>query len=569
MAIAVLADAVVDRIAAGEVVERPASVVKELVENAIDAGARSVHVRLAGGGVGRIEVRDDGQGIAREELRIALLRHATSKLRAFDDLWSIATLGFRGEALPSIAAVSRFTIQSRPRASDLGHRLRGSGGEFGPEEPCAMAPGTVVIAEELFANVPARRKFLAAPEAEGRRVAAVLERLALAAPAVAFSLEADGREILRTSGSGNLMEAFADLFGRDLALRLLPVEQESAGFSVRGLVGQPGADRGNRQLQFLMVQGRPVMPGALRFAVEAAYQGRLQKGRFPVFCLSIRAEEGEVDANVHPAKLEVRFRREPEVRSAVHTAVRQAIGPAAGSREGGRQAGAEPVEVTFSGSEAATIPFVFAESVRPTDLYAAGADGALPAALGAAAPVPVGQTHRLFVLAADDEAIYIFDQHAAHERISYERLQDSGPRSAQMLLAPAVVRLSPAQAASVARWREQLGAYGFSVEPFGERDVLVRSVPRILGEAASAQLLPEILDSLGSEEDALGREERLRREIAACRASIKANERLAPAEQAALVQELWRCREPRFCPHGRPTFLRLAVSELRQRFGRR
>lgn len=569
MAIAVLADAVVDRIAAGEVVERPASVVKELVENALDAGARSVQVRIAEGGINRIEVRDDGHGIARGDLRIALRRHATSKLRAFDDLWTLGTLGFRGEALPSIAAVSLFTMQSRPRSSDVGHRLLGRGGDFGPEEPCAMAPGTLVIAEELFANVPARRKFLAAPDAEGRRVAAVLERLALAAPEVAFALESDGREILRTSGSGNLLEVFADLFGRDLALRLLPVEHRLAGFTVRGLVGQPGADRGNRQLQFLIVQGRPVTPGSLRFAIEAAYQGRLQKGRFPVFCLSIGAPDGEVDANVHPAKLEVRFRREQEVRSAVHAAVRQALGPSAAEGEGREQAVPGPVDVAFSGSESATIPFVFAEAGRPEELYAAAAEDPMPPLGAAPAPVPVAQTHRLFVLAADEDALYIFDQHAAHERITYERLQASGGRSAQLLLAPAVVRLSAAQAAALAGCRAELDAYGFTVEPFGARDVLVRSVPRILGEAASAQFLPELIDSLGAEEDALAREERLRREIAACRASIKANERLAPAEQAALVQELWRCQEPRFCPHGRPTFLRLGVGELKARFGRR
>lgn len=575
MPIALLDDSVVNQIAAGEVVERPASVVKELVENALDAGARSVSVRIVDGGIARIEVRDDGHGIPRAELRLALLRHATSKLRGIDDLERLSTLGFRGEALPSIASVSRLRLQSRAAGSDIGYRISVPGGEPGPEEPCAMAQGTIVLVEDLFGSVPARRKFLGSPESEARRVAGVLERLALAAPAVAFSLEANGREVLRTAGSGNLVEVFADLFGRDLALGLLPVERTAAGFTVRGLCGRPGADRGNRQLQFLIVGGRPVIPGSLRFAIEAGYQGRLQKSRFPVFCLTIRAPEGEVDANVHPAKLEVRFRRERELSGVLHAAVREALAPLPGVWSDAAPGPAAEITFTPGAGEDGMAPvpaLLFAQRNAPLP-YAAFDEAAasIPAEqpLPGMAPVPVAQTHRLFILAQDAEALYIFDQHAAHERISYERLEDAASRSAQMLLAPAVVRLSAAQAAQLPGCLEELDACGFRVEPFGQRDALVRSVPRILGEATSAQLLPELIDSLGQTEDAVQRRERLRREIAACRASIKANEALSPPEQAALVQELWRCREPRFCPHGRPTFLRLAVSDLRARFGRR
>ncbi len=568
MPIRELENAVINQIAAGEVVERPASVVKELVENSLDAGARRIVVRIAEGGIGRVEVLDDGSGMASGELPLALRRHATSKLSTLEDLEGLVSYGFRGEALPAIAAVSRLTIASRERGADAGYALTAGAGK---PQPLAMAPGTRVTVEDLFGAVPARRKFLLAPEAEARRVAAVLERLALAAPGVSFVLEVEGREVLRTSGSGNLVEVFADLFGRDVAQTLEPVSHRGAAGSVLGLASRPGKDRGNRQLQFWIVGGRPVQPGSLRFAAEAAYQGRLLKGRYPIFCLRVEVPPGDVDVNVHPAKLEVRFRREREVAGLVRAAVAEAIGLRAGIPPAPYVAppdGDQLYEATLFLGEG-SLPFAPGHGAAG-ETAAAGAPAEAGQPPRGAAPRPIGQAHGLFLLAEDQDALYIFDQHAAHERIGYERLADDQARSAQLLLAPVVLRLSPEQASALAESAASLSEYGFSVEPFGARDAIVRSVPRIFGQAADARLLLDILDGLGAgHEHPVERLERVRREIAACRASVKANDRLSLMEQAALIEQLWRCEEPRFCPHGRPTFLRLSAEELRGRLGRR
>ncbi len=563
---------VINQIAAGEVVERPASVVKELVENSLDAGARRVVVRIAEGGIGRIEVLDDGCGMAPEELPLALRRHATSKLTRLHDLLDLGSYGFRGEALPAIAAVSRLRLASRRQGSDSAFSY--AAGEAQPS-PAAMAVGTRVTVEDLFGQIPARRKFLLAPEAEARRVAGVLERLALAVPGVSLILEAEGREVLRTGGSGSLLETFADLFGHELAETLEPVSLQGPAGEVRGLASRPGKDRGNRQLQFWTVGGRPVQPGSLRFAAEAAYQGRLLKGRYPVFCLRVEVPPGDVDVNVHPAKLEVRFRREREVAALV----RQAVGEAIGLRSAPPPQGPAGDSFSYPEPKALDAPLFlgegrlpFTEAERARGDAAAGAEvaPAPPAPELASPPRPIGQSHGLFLIAEDSEALYLFDQHAAHERIGYERLAQADERSAQLLLAPVVLRLSPEQAAALRESGEALAQYGFLVEPFGARDALVRSVPRIFGKAADAQVLLELLDSIGSQrENPVERLERVRREIAACRASVKANDRLSTMEQAALIQQLWHCAEPRFCPHGRPTFLRFSAAELRARLGRR
>ncbi len=562
---------VINQIAAGEVVERPASVVKELVENSLDAGAHRIVVRIEAGGVSRIEVLDDGGGMSPDELPLALRRHATSKLWTLGDLDDLPSYGFRGEALPAIAAVSRLRIASRATGSDVGYLY--DAGSFRPV-PTAMAAGTRVTVEDLFGSVPARRKFLLAPESEARKVAAALERLALAAPKVSFLLEIEGREVLRTGGTGNLVEAFADIFGRELAETLQPVKLRWPAGSVEGLTSRPGRDRGNRQLQFWSVGGRPVSAGSLRFAAEAAYQGRLLKGRFPLYCLRIEVPIGDVDVNVHPAKLEVRFRRERDVAALVRAAVADAIGasdpPAPYKTAGGAgQASADAAPAALFLGEG-TLEYSGGWAPREVAAATAADPPALQPAARGAAPRPIGQAHGLFLVAQDHDALYLFDQHAAHERIGYERLGEASERSAQLLLAPVVLRLGPEQAAALVASLDSLAEYGFQVEPFGARDALVRSVPRIFGQAADAKVLLEILDAVGGVgEHPVERLERVRREIAACRASVKANDRLSVMEQAALIEQLWRCEEPRFCPHGRPTFLRLTAEEIKARLGRR
>ncbi len=567
MPIRMLPPDVVDQIAAGEVVERPASVVKELVENAVDASARHVFVRLAGGGIDLVEVTDDGEGIAPGELPLALGRHQTSKLRAMDDLCAIRSFGFRGEALPSIASVSHLRLASRSRGLPGGLAIEAEGGRTTTPAPVAMASGTCVTVEDLFRQVPARRKFLLAPAAEARRVVAVMERMALAVPQVAFTLSLDGQEVLRTSGSGNLSEVFADLYGVDVAESLLPVSAAGEAGRVQGLVSRPGRDRGNRQWQFLVVGGRPVEAGRLRYAIEAAYQGRLLKGRFPLFCLRLEVPEGDVDVNVHPAKLEVRLRREREVSSLLHDAVAAALAPQATAFAAGTPAPPLPRPEVAASQEPPPSLFSLAEELRD---YGRPPQEVPGPAMTPEAPAALGQAGGLFLVAADRDALYLLDQHAAHERIHYEQLEHQDVRAAQMLLAPLVVRLSPEQSQTLALHQEDLGAYGFQVESFGDRDVLVRSVPRLFGREASPSLLPELLDALAQGgEGPIEREERVRRELAACRASVKDRDRLGPIEQQSLVRQLWNCREPRFCPHGRPTYLRLGYDELRQRFLRR
>ena len=579
MAIQALPADVVDQIAAGEVVERPASVVKELVENAIDAGARHVAVWLEGGGIELAEVTDDGQGIAPDELALALGRHQTSKLRAIGDLMGIQTYGFRGEALPSIASVARLRIASRPPAMAGGLALTAEAGRIGAPEPVAMAPGTRVTVRDLFFAVPARRKFLLEPRTEARRAVAVLERLALAAPEVAIRLSVDGEEVLRTSGSGNLGEVFADLFGVEVADGLVPLSLSRDVGQVQGLVSRPGKDRGNRQWQFLLVGGRPVEVGRLRYPIEAAYQGRLLKGRFPVYCLRLEVPAGDVDVNVHPAKLEVRLRREREAASLLHDAVAEALAPAPrmfaapspAVAEAAAAAGAAAAMPESAGPDAvraeAAPLFALAQEVSA---YGAAAQAAQAPAERGEPPQVLGQAGGLFLVAADGAALYLFDQHAVHERIHYEQLEHQDVRSAQLLLSPLVVRLSPQERQTLQGHREELGAYGFAVEDFGDGDVLVRSVPRLFGREASPSLLGELLDALAQGgEGPVERQERVRRELAACKASVKEHDRLGPLEQQSLVRQLWHCREPRFCPHGRPTYLRLGYDELRQRFLRR
>ena len=569
MPIRLLAPDVIDQIAAGEVVERPASVVKELVENAVDAGARHVFVRLEGGGVDLVEVTDDGEGIAPEELPLALGRHQTSKLQAIDDLSGIASFGFRGEALPSIASVSHLCLASRPAGQSGGRMIEAEGGRVAAPVPVAMAGGTRVTVQDLFGQVPARRKFLLAPPAEARRVIAVMERMAVATPQVAFSLTIDGQEALRTSGSGNLSEVFADLFGIEVAESLVPVDGRVDAGRVRGVVSRPGRDRGNRQWQFLVVGGRPVDAGRLRYPIEAAYQGRLLKGRFPVFCLRLEVPAGDVDVNVHPAKLEVRLRREREVAALLHGAVAAALSP---QSQAFVAAGAElvaqpPPAAAAAGTKGGPDLFALAEELHT---YGSPPAGDSPADIPPEPPAILGQAGGLFLVAADQQAIYLFDQHAAHERIHYEQLELQDVRAAQMLLSPRVVRLSAGESQTLAQHREDLAHYGFEVENFGDRDVLVRAVPRLFGREASPSLLPELLDALAQGgEGPIEREERVRRELAACRASVKEHDRLSPIEQQSLIRQLWNCREPRFCPHGRPTYLRLGYDELRQRFLRR
>ena len=557
-----LDSSLVNLIAAGEVVERPASVVKELVENSLDAGARHISVAYEEGGTTLVAVEDDGEGMGRQDAMLALERHATSKIASEADLDAIATLGFRGEALPSIVQVARTELVTRPADAAAGTRIVVEGGQVLLRETVGARAGTRVTVRDLFFNTPARREYLKAPAQEAARILEIVGRLALAAPGVAFDVTSAGHRVLATDGSGDLRAVVGAIWGMEVADATLPVHAETAGSQLHGLISRPDASRSNRQGEILVVNGRPVTNPRLRYAAEEAYRTLLMKGRYPYLVLLLDVSPEAVDPNVHPAKAEVRFRDEADLARVVYDACREALLP-------GR---VPPLP--------AERPLHMSESRRPYDagpgevqtFFEPAAALSAPAA-GPAGPVPTAraQIQRLFLLAEGPDSLFIIDQHAAHERIGYDRLaSQEAERAAQELLTPVVVRLSPSDLAQVERWGEALGEEGFVLEPFGSAgEVVVRSLPVFLARQAGPAMLRTFFEELGdAPSQPLERRRHLWRAMAACRAAVKREDLLAPPEQQALVAQLWATAEPRRCPHGRPTWLELPYASLEHRLGR-
>ncbi len=558
MPIRVLAPEVVARIAAGEVVERPASAVKELIENALDAGARRIAVEIRGGGLELVRVSDDGCGIPAEELELAFARHATSKLSGPADLQRIVTLGFRGEALPSIAAVADVEMASRPAGAEVGTWLRLEGGRPVARGQRGMAPGTVVTVWRLFARHPARRKFLRSPASEGGLIAQVVSHYALAYPEVRFQLLADGRSVLATPGSGDLRDAVAAVYGAQVAAALLPLCWRQEGAEVAGLVSPPHLARASRAYQSFFVNRRWVQNRRLSFALAEAYQGLLPSGRHPLAVVDIRLPPEAVDVNVHPAKSEVRFQDEHAVLSALARGVRAAL------LEG------SPVPRSPAAAPPAPPP---SETPPPRALWEP------PTTAPARSPTPrralpllrvVGQVASLYIVAEGPDGMYLIDQHAAHERVLYEevlaRRQRSEPVS-QGLLAPVPVELSPAQEALLREARESLEVNGFRLEPFGQRGYLLRAVPALLGKEEPTAALLAVLDRMAQDSPPEG-VDRVAAAVA-CHAAVRAGKALSPEEMRELVRRLEEAQVPHTCPHGRPTMLQLSAEELARGFGRR
>jgi DNA mismatch repair protein MutL len=565
--IAVLPPEVSQRIAAGEVIERPASVVKEACENALDAGARRIEVGLRAGGIEEIAVRDDGCGMDPDDALLAFQRHATSKLRRFEDLERLDTLGFRGEALPSIAAVGRVELVTRPAARPEATRVSLEEGTDARCASCAAAPGTQLTVRDLFGHMPARRAALGAPGHELTRCVEAVTAQALARPDVAFRVLHEGREILQTPGDGELLSACVALWGPDVARGLLAVSGRGDGWEVEGYAGAPPVARGSRAAQFLSIDGRPVRAEAVRGAVEQAYAHLLQVRRYPLFVLRLRGTPGEYDANVHPSKREVRLYHPERVRRVCHHAVRVALTRA--------DLVAEPALAAALQTPADPLPPPPRTADAPTARGApAAAREELPAWVDRPAPDPdvprlpalraLGQFGDAYLVALGPDGVYLIDQHAAHERVFFEALQrPGGPR--QPLLEPVLVRLS---ADERRRWEElgpELARLGLEAEPFGAGALLIRSVPAGL-DSDPAAALADVLARPEAGADALTS---ARRALAACKAAIKAGTPLAHEDQTALLAELARCREPFTCPHGRPTVLRWTRSELERYFGRR
>lgn len=574
--IRVLPPEVADKIAAGEVVERPASVVKELVENAIDAGARSIRVEARDGGQRLIRVTDDGVGIPRAELPLAFARHATSKLSSIDDLARIRTLGFRGEALASIAAVSRLTMISRTADSLGGAVIRVAGGQQEPLSDVGAPLGTSVSVESLFYNVPARLKFLKAPATEAGHIHRVVTRYAIAFPEIRFYLQLNERAVLQTSGNGSLFDVLIEVLGLDTCRQLLPLSwaARAAGPTVTGFVGQPGLHTAQRDHIVLFVNRRWVQDRLLTAAVVQAYHTFLPTGRYPVAVLELGIDPAEVDVNVHPTKSEVKFRDQQSVFAAVQKAVREVVS----SCDASTPLAVRPGEPSHEWSGATGRSdgggwrqlAQFGFEVQRTVSDGRDGDREAPARL----PVlrVLGQLAQMYIIAEGPDGMYLIDQHAAHERVLYEQLQRQRAAStvlSQQLLTPAVLELTPAQAAILDAEADVMAELGFDIEPFGGYSYRLRAVPEMFLTADPVAAVCDILAELADGAVPLSRRADERIMATVCkRIAIKAGQSLSLREIQELVRNLEQCESPRTCPHGRPTLLHLSAAQLAREFGR-
>ncbi len=559
----------VERIAAGEVVDRPASVVKELVENAVDAGARSIAVRLEGGGLVRIEVADDGLGIPAGSLELAVERHATSKLAPDGPIERIASLGFRGEALASIAAVARLRILSRPPDQPLAEGIEVAGSAPGIRFAEARAPGTTVAAGELFYNTPARRKFLHAAAAEQLEVARTVERLYLARPAVGLRLEADGRELGTYPPSGDLRDAGARVLGPEFLRASFPVAAEVPGGRVEGSLSLPELSASSGGQLHLAVNGRAIGSRALGSAVRAAYADLLPRNRFPVGLLHFAIELDRLDVNVHPTKREVRFERERDLAEAVRRAVRVALLGATGTPARTRAAPDWSPTVAAAGAAVPAGPRAgtrVAPTVRARTLDPVASDRR-PSELatsGSGTEI-VGSLDRLYWIAVTEGGLVLVDQHALSERLVYDALRRSGVLARQSLVEPLVVSVTGAQAAALRAHAESVRRAAFAVEPFGPGRVRVVGVPSYRGRRVRGEALTELLDELaagGRPTVPDGLEERVAATIA-CHAAIRAGDPVEREEIARLLGELEASpATARTCPHGRPVLVAIERSRL-------
>ena len=589
MPIRLLPPQVAARIAAGEVVEGPASAVKELVENALDAGASAITVELETGGLELIRVSDDGHGIAVLDVSHLFQRHATSKLASDDELEGISTLGFRGEALHSLAAVASITLLTRRREEESGTYIEARESRVTRQEPRGAPGGTTVTVRQLFQGVPARRKFLRSPQAEGGRVQRGVGLYILAHPGVRFTLVSDGRTALTSPGDGDPREAVRAVYGVATAQGLLEVSGEQDGVRVRGLVSPPDLHRANRSYITLLVNGRPIQNRSLGFAVAEAYQGLLPAGRSPIAILSVSLPPADVDVNVHPAKTEVRFRRESEVFSALQRSVREALmerSPVHAVTPP-PQPGMEPTRaglVSWPAARRRTGPLLEAstgpalgrteEPANPI-LDPVGDSPAEPATVSLPGTLPalrvVGQVQETYIVAEGPQGMYLIDQHAAHECVLYERIRQAAAQRSpevQGLLDPEVVELTAYQEELAATQMELLESYGWRLEPFGERSYLVRGMPMVLTAKNPALALTDLLDKTLSEEPSRPWEERLAASVA-CHGAVRAGHLLTFPEMTEMVRLLEQTRQPHTCPHGRPTMIHLSTGSLEREFRRR
>ena len=611
--IRVLPKTVASQIAAGEVVERPASVVKELVENSIDAGASRIRVELEAGGIELIRISDDGVGIEADELRLAIEPHATSKITDTEDLDHIATMGFRGEAMASIASVSRLTIRSRTAGAEGASEIRCEGGQIGQVTPAPGAPGTVVEVRNLFYSTPARRKFLKTPQTERGRCLKVIRELAMANPAIGFVLESDGRTVLEVEPGQLPRERVLAVLGRELESQMLEVSadafDDARGLALWGLVGRPEIARPTAIAQHVFVNGRPIRDRTIQHALKEAYRGLMEHSRYPTAVLMIEMAPEGVDVNVHPAKAEVRFRDSGLVHSVIHRAVKEALGradltpavdPLAALRPRSELPGSG-LDTRASGDDAVVDFFtrevpravsgkISYESLRralevpvePADPPEGAAESApvQPPAGGASfaepKPQPVLQIHNSYVVTQDESGVVIVDQHALHERVMFEYLLERlsrGPLESQGLLTPEVVEVSPTQIETLDSLAELFARIGIEARSMGPTAVGVYAFPSFLFDRGVEvqPFMSDLLEQASQSAEPPTSEEALRRvvDMMSCKAAVKAGDKLTVDELTRLMELRDEVERSSSCPHGRPTSVRLSLADLEKLFHRR
>lgn len=589
MPIHILPPELASQIAAGEVIERPASVVKELIENSLDANSRSITVLTEEAGKRLIEVSDDGTGIPPKEIALSVERHATSKINNADDLHRIYTLGFRGEALASIASISQLKLISHAEGEENGAQVRVIGGKISPLELIGAPIGTVVRVENLFYNVPARLKFLKHDRTEKQHIDRLVTHYAIAYPHVHFTLKQNGKLALQTSGNGNRREVLANLYGADIANQMLEVIYKNDLLRLSGFISPPSLTRSNRREISFFINGRPVKNSTLNAALTRAYHTLLMVGRFPIAVLFIEMDAEYIDVNVHPTKAEVRFQKADVVFSSVQSAIRKAllahspvpelgnqINWGAGTQEifpqkprreidwqwsHNQQIQSQPQEQTNNNFDESQTSITSAQSSQtqlPTDI----------------APLlrPVGQIAAAYLVAEGPDGLYLIDQHAAHERVLFERFmaQRDEKIPSQQLLQPVTVELSPANARLLNQQLHLLNSLGFEVENFGHNTFIVRAIPQILQKLDPASALRALVEDFEEDETPLQNEIEAKIIARVCKkAAVKAGQLLSQEEQRTLIMDLQSCVNPRTCPHGRPTMIHLSVDLLERQFGRK
>jgi len=577
-----LSEQLINRIAAGEVIERPASVLKELLENSLDAEAGRIEIEAQAGGRRLIMVLDDGAGMAPDDLLLAVERHATSKLSEDSDLLRIKTLGFRGEALPSIGAVSRLTLTSAANTNGAGRRIRLSGGKVLAVEEASRSRGTTVEVRDLFFNVPARRKFLKSAQTEAAHLAEMVQRYALGRPELRLIYRHNSQEVVATSPSEEPLARVARVLGPEVAKKLFPFEGVMTDITLSGFLGRPEMDRSRASAIYIYVNGRPVMDRLLMRAIMEAYHGRLMSGRYPVAIIFLKLDPEAVDINVHPAKAQVRFRQPGEVMKAAVDIMSQALGK-----------NHRPLS-----APAASLPLYYAKAgssfVQPAVAEAlAWKEGADRKTWQTGLPRPpqpaldqdltmeaerqglraIGVLHNTYILAQGPDGLYIIDQHAAHERVLFERLEAEiagGDLASQQLLMPVTFEVSPTQAVGLQGLLQDLARFGFDIEPFGGQTFVLRAVPAVLAGKDPNKVMGEIIDEVDSlrPEAGLARIEEALMQTVTCHSAVKAGDELTLEEMDQLLADLGRTKVRTHCPHGRPLIYLVELKELEKKFRR-